>query len=338
MHKMLTSNRTALSSGIQKVRVEVNRIAAEKKRTAMEFFGSHIRRLITEVFNIFFDHDWIFWLIGMINKKIRIIESIFLVYPANDDYDEAYAYSWRSRWHYWKPGLIGIFWQSGKIGVKFAISAHNGDFKNPQNQEKLKEVAARMEKLRKLFGADRKTFAGILPGVLLAKRILRENYETEITVRAILQAMEQVIEVQRLPKTVPIIVLGARGFFGRRVVKALHGKIVYSVDISGNGDSAFSWPAHLRGERVILLNIAAYSALDEYITHFWPGIVVVNEVYPEPSEETENRLKEAGCPCYHIVGVKGGAFPSFPHGYYGGIPCCAAWPSKDLEALVLEVD
>ncbi|MCX6741479.1 MAG: hypothetical protein NTY61_03730 [Candidatus Parcubacteria bacterium] len=324
-----------ISVALQPTRVILSdkRIRSEVAgKTIWEFVKSHVRCLFTEALNLFFNHSWIYWLIGLSNRKFRLIESVFLVYPATDDYTSAYSYAYRSRWHEWKPGPIGFFWQNGKLGVKFAISAHNGQFSDPANKDKLRQVVEKMERIRKLFHAKHKTFAGILPGVLFMKRLVRETPEADVTVEAVRQVIERVRLLEGLSDDTPVIVLGGRGFIGRRVVDALPKGTTYSVDIAGcNGQNV--WPDHLRGKPTLLVNISLNSALGQYIHLLWPEIVIVNEVYPEPSQELAQQLKAVGCHCYHVVGVKAKALPSFPGGYQGGIPCCAAWRAESMEAL-----
>jgi len=310
----------------------VHKSEVAERRTIWEFVKSHARRLMTEVLNLFFNHDWIFWLIGLANRKFCLIESVFLVYPATDDYTSAYSYAYRSRWHEWKPGPIGFFWQNGKIGVKFAISASNGQFSDSANKDKLCHLVQRMEKLRKLFCAKHKTFAGILPGVLFMKRLVRETPEADVTAEAVKQVIGKVKLLEGLSEDTPVIVLGGKGFIGRRVVASLPEGTVYSVDIAGNNGQSV-WPSQLQGKPVLLVNISLNSALGQYIHLLWPEVVIVNEVYPEPNEELAQQLKTVGCHCYHVVGVKARALPSFPGGYQGGIPCCAAWQSEKMEAL-----
>jgi len=142
----------------------------------------------------------------------------------------------------------------------------------------------------------------------------------------------KVKSLEGLSDDTPVIVLGGRGFIGRRVVSSLPKSIVYSVDIAGNNGQNV-WPSHLQGKPVLLVNISLNSALGQYVPLLWPEVVVVNEVYPEPTPELALQLEIIGCHCYHIVGVKAGALPSFPGGYQGGIPCCAAWQSEKMEAL-----
>lgn len=310
----------------------VHKSAVATKKSGSGFFKSHARRLFTELLNLFFNHDWIFWLIGLANKRLGVIGSIFLAYPATDDYSDAYTYRWRARTMEWNPRPIGFFWQNGKIGIKFAISANNGQFSDPANKDKLCHLVQRMEKLRKLFHAKHKTFAGILPGVLFMRRLVRETPEADVTVEAVKQVIGKVKLLEGLGNDTPVIVLGGRGFIGRKVVASLPKDIVYGVDIAG-GNGHDCWPSHLQGKPVLLVNISLNSALGQYVHMMWPELVVINEVYPEPSDELAEQLKSIGCHCYHVVGVKAGALPSFPGGYQGGIPCCAAWQSEDMEAL-----
>jgi hypothetical protein len=55
----------------------------------------------------------------------------------------------------------------------------------------------------------------------------------------------------------------------------------------------------------------------------------INEVCPEPIRAEVEVLRAKGVACYHIAGIKAKAWPSFPRGYQGGIPCCASFlPEK----------
>lgn len=324
MNRSITVARKALAA-LQK--------EAAKKRGLGSFLASHARRALLEVLNLFLSHDWLFWIIGVINKRIGLIQSVFLVYPASDEYALAYVYSFRLPWVLWNPWPCGLMWQNGRLSVMFCISASNGQFSDPDNLEKVRGVCERMEHLRALLGAKGKTFAGILPGVLFYKRVIREAPEADLTASVVCQAIEQVKSKEGLDGSTPVIVLGGRGFIGRRVVKLLDGAPVYCIDVS-DGGSRKDWPCYLAGQRVIVVNITLNNALADYVDEMWPGTVVVNEVYPEPSQEILDRLERKGCACYHVVGVKAFALPYFPAAYRGAIPCCAAWPSSDMKVVV----
>lgn len=308
-----------------------------KKRGWKKAIMSHVRRLSLELLNILVNHDWLFWLIGAINKRIGLIESVFLVYPATEKYASAYVYKHRLPKIRWKPWPCALLSQNRKFGLMFCISATDSQFTDPENVENIRQVAERMERVRQLLGAKRKTFAGILPGVLYYNRIIHEAPEADLTAVVVVQAIESVKVKESLSDDTPIIILGGRGFIGRRVVKLLSKDHIFSID-SSNSQSCKDWPNHLRGQRAIVVNITLNNALEDYLDVIWPGTLVINEVYPEPTPEILERLRIKNCDCYHIVGVDGSAFPSFPDAYEGAIPCCAAWPSTHMKVVVRKLN
>jgi len=249
----------------------------------------------------------------------------------------AYGYPRRIEKNRWTPWLSGILKQNGGLAIMFSISAHNGQFIDPQNEKCLRGVAERIEKLRQLFSVERKTFAGILPGILFLKRVIREAPEADLTAAAVAQAIDLVKDRELLETDTPVIVLGGKGFIGRRVVKLLDKSIVYSID-STDGQNGKGWPNHLRGQRAIVVNITLNNALKDYLDVIWPGTVVINEVYPEPTPEILKRLRAKNCVCYHIVGIEAKALPRFPGAYEGAIPCCAAWPAAKIKTVVRKIN
>jgi hypothetical protein len=307
-----------------------------KKRSWWKKIRSHSRRLSLEILNIFINHDWLFWLIGAINKHIRLLEAVFLVYPANEKYALAYVYRRRLPKVMWNPWLCGLLWQDKKVTLMFCISATNGQFTNPENVENLKRAAERMEKLRQLFSVKRKTFAGILPGILHSKEIIHDAPEADITAVAVSQAIDLVKIQESLGDHSPIIILGGKGFIGRRVVRLLNKQNIYSID-SLDGQDSKDWPS-INERQGIVVNITLSNALKDYLDVILPGMVVINEVYPEPTLEILQRLREKNCKCYHIVGVKAFALPPFPAAYRGAIPCCAAWPSPKMRVVVRKLN
>ncbi len=302
-----------------------------------KIFKLHIKRCLLESVNLLFNHDWFYRLVGLVNKRINLIESLFLVYPATGEYALHYFYPHMIRRHVWRPGPSGLLWQNGKLSIMFAISATNGQFTDSQNVEHLRQIADHMEKLRLLLGARRKTFAGTLPGILYYRRIIREAPEADLTAQVVSMAINLVKFRESLGAETPVIILGGKGFIGRRVVKLLGKDRVYSLDVQ-DGQNQADWPDNLTGKRVIVVNITLNSALRDYIDLIWPGTVVINEVYPEPEADILERLDGKDCNCYHIVGVQGSSLPSFPAAYEGAIPCCAAWPSLSMGVVVQKLN
>lgn len=292
-----------------------------------DFIVRNIRRLTVLVLCIIAGNPVSLALIGLLNRLNGNIHSVFLLYPADERYTKAYAFDWFARRYRWRPVLLGIFLQNGRIGLTFGISATERDFHNSDNNEKLRQLNNQMERIRNLVGAERKSFAGILPSVLATRLDLRENLtENHITVAAVVKALYRLIQEKGLAPETPLVVLGARGFVGQELILALHdypGR-VYAID-QHNREEFSNFAELLQGTPAIVVNLTKKAALKEYAGLFWPEAVVLNEVYPEPGKDELRLIAETGAECWHLVGVKGTAWPSFPRAYRGGIPCCASW-------------
>lgn len=297
-----------------------------------KFLIGHIRRMGLLIITCLFNHDLVYAAIGFLNRYFKVIESVFLAYPASEKYALSYVYKWRLTQVQWSPFPVGLLFQNGKFTLMFVVSSNDAKFLTSENEENLRQLAGRMEKIRNLLGANTKTFAGILAGLLYKRGIVQESPEADVTAKVVTQAVIKVIVREELTMKVPIVVLGGNGFIGKKVVALLKadGFDVYPVDLNDE------WPGHLSNRRCVLVNITVRKELEKYIDRLWPGVVVVNEVYPEPSPAAVARLKSQGCQCYHIAGVQARAFPSFPLAYRGGIPCCAAWDSPEVEARVIK--
>ncbi len=276
-------------------------------------------------------------IIGLINARKKTIKTIFLLYPADEKYTAAYVYKWYARSMRWTPRLVGLFRQNGFVGIIFGVSATEKDFLQNDNIESLKLLESRLDRIRHLLKAEQKTFAGILPGALKARGILDNTPETDIAVEAIVRAEEKLRSHTGYRADVPLIILGGKGYVGRRIMKKFDGRDKYCVDLVDNHVDMSSWPRHLTGEQAILINVTKKAALAHYLDLFWPELVLLNETYPEPTEEELKVLKAKGCQAYHISGVKAQALPSFPRAYNGGIPCCAACFSPDMEVLLKDM-
>lgn len=284
---------------------------------------SHVRRSAVELVNAVLNHDPVLSAIGTMNRRIGIIESVFLVYPANERYGLSYAYPRRLARNRWRPWPTGLLLQNGKVTVMVAVSSHDLHYWDEAHHESLVQLAQRMEQLRLMLGARQKSFAGILPGVLASRGILEDGPEGDVTARLVAQAIRDICG----PQDLPIVILGSRGYIGRRLVTILAGEMdVHPVDTR---DELDYWPHHLTGRPALLVNVANRGAIAANMHRLWPGLTILNEVYPEPERETLRTLSEMSIQCHHVVGVKAKAFPAFPSAYRGAIPCCAAWPSEE---------
>lgn len=270
-------------------------------------------------------------MLGRINRHWCFIRTVFLAYPASDNYADPYCYDFQLDDCKWNPRISGFLRQNHKLGLMLVISATNSDFLEPANRENLRAMVKRVERIQSWLSIPQKTFAGILPGVLVANRMLRESIERKVTVRAVILAEERVRAQEDFPSDTALIVLGGRGFIGRALIKQLTDREVYCVDIANGFDV---WPAHLRGLPCIAINVTTKAVLNEYLSLFWPQLVLLNEVYPPPDDQEILQLQRAGITTYHLVGVQAQSWPAFPADYAGGVPCCAATDSEELAVIV----
>ncbi len=290
--------------------------------------GKNFRFLwLFEILNFLINHNWFFWLIGKFNGK-GWIKSVFLSYSANYAYAREYVYKFRIG--KWKMRLSGFLRQNKRITIMFSIFlVDENEFLKKDNKEKLEEAVRQIEKIRQLVRADGKTFAGILPGLLVKRKIIDKSPEADITASIIVEAVKLVKKETGVDDGVPIVILGGRGFIGKRVVDKLRSVCksgVCVVDL----DDRDKWPEG----RKIIINVARHDTIQLYYDVLQEGDIILNEAYPGPSSEIINKIKFLGCECFHITGVEASAFPRFTQVYSGGIPCCAVWNAADLKVIV----
>ncbi len=299
-----------------------------------EVAWGHLRRCGLTALNLLLMRGAVLRLVGLLNRRWGFLHTVFVAYPAGPAFADAYSYPQQREGIRWRPWLCGVFRQGGRWGMITAVSSTDEDFLDPGNEDNLRALFRRAEHLRRQLHAPRKTFAGILPGLLCGRRIVRQCPEADLTVDALCQAEAAVRRELGYPDDAPLIVIGGRGFIGRRLVRRFRDRPVYSVDVNGKGGEAQRWPDHLRGTPAILINAARPGALQEYLPRFWPGLALVNEVYPAPGDDDLAILRTVGAPAFHVVGVEAASFPPFPGEYRGGIPCCAAMPQDGLQVLL----
>lgn len=284
-----------------------------------------MRKIQAIVFALLFSHDWVFLCMGWINRRVRLFDSMFVMYPAASRYARAYAHPWVSRQYEWKPTWIGFGRQAGggKI-MMMCLTNPEDDLIDPKHAQQLAQTLQRLEKIQQMLGIAHCHLAGILPSVLAQRGLRSVSPEADVTADVVMKAVHQVEQCERLSSATPLIILGGAGFIGRRLVTQYrqHGRAVYVVDPQGQADDV--WPEQLRGQAAILLNVTRKSVIDHYIVNMWSGLVLINEVYPAPDAGVIARLAAQGIQSYHVVGVKGWSFPPFPANYVGAIPCCAA--------------
>lgn len=293
-----------------------------------------IRLLFLGIINQLFNHAVFYRCIGLLNRHLGIIFTVFATYPIDDELTAKYLSNKRQQ-DPWKLRLIGVMKQQGRWGLVFGICAQEDEFVGKHSKEALKGLVDQLEYIRLQVGAQQKTFGGILPGLMLRHRLIREAVEADVTADTVVKAINKVMLRHGFNQQTPIIVIGAKGFIGKRVIKRLNYDNIISIDQSGYSEN--SLPQGIQGKPALLVNISRQYALKGYIPNLWKEVVVLNEVYPEPSKEELRMMEQRDISCYHVVGVEGSIIPPLPGAYAAGVPCCAAIPSASANVVLSEL-
>src|SRR6056297_2204357 len=84
-----------------------------------------------------FINDDVYKRIGELNRRYNFLETVFVAYPANEEYANAYVDKKHRHLMRWSPWPVSPFRQNGKWGITFVISATEDDFKDPHNYDNL---------------------------------------------------------------------------------------------------------------------------------------------------------------------------------------------------------
>lgn len=309
-------------------------------RKAQEWLKLQIRRSLLLILNIVFNNTLGYRLLGWLNRKIGFLGSVFLAYPGRRDLACLYGHSLLWKWFRWRPALIGVFREGDLWGLTLAVTSVQRELCDRSNHSHLMDLLERIDKIQAILRAPHRTLAGVLPSLLTSRGVPSEGRESERAAICLEKALHEVTLREGMGEDTPIIVLGASGFVGSKLVPLLSGKQLYLVDLvpdqkTGTG----SWPTHLAREasRAILVNVSTSGALAHHASRLWPGVVVLNEVYPHPSERTVRILLRKGVRIYHLSGVVGSAIPRFPGAYSGAVPCCASMSDGVPEVVLLDL-
>src|SRR5262249_55939007 len=153
--------------------------------------------------------------IGAVNAKLRLIRTVFVVYPGSKEIRSTYSYGAVREWAAWRPTLIGAYRQTGLWGLIFGIGSTEREFERPDMVKRLEQLHARMETIRRTVRAQEVRFAGVLPSRFCAIDIARRESEPLAAVAAILRAEAIVRGWEQIDESAPLIVLGANGLIGR---------------------------------------------------------------------------------------------------------------------------
>ncbi|SIS60397.1 hypothetical protein SAMN05421759_101713 [Roseivivax lentus] len=289
----------------------------------------------------------VYLVVGAVAHLSRRIESIHLTYPAEPRFREAYTFQvgylqGLYRALEWISSPIAMFSQGGGLGLALAVAADEKCLMIPENEVRLRQLLRRMRCIQRLVGAEKMTFAGLLPSHLAKHQIdtgtLVVSDPREATRCALLSAIDQVVEKDFEGVRPPILLFGGAGYIGCDLAKALQkkGDVLHIIDVKGPSEAQETLLPKLKGQAVIFVDVARRNAIKPVVPHLWPELVLLNETYPEPSGAVLAEIHARGVRVRHVAGVEGTMKPNLPGGYSGAVPCCAAHKITDETRAVLK--
>jgi len=270
------------------------------------------------LFHAIVSREFVLRILGWWNRRLHFLKLVYVAYPGDRGRDLAFWGGVRIK--KWEPHLAGFAIRDGRLVLVALIGSTEIDFERRDNRPHLAELVQRTERIRSLLGAEHKAFAGILPGLLFKHRIVHQAPEVDVAARAIVRAEAEVRRLEGLPTETPIIVLGGGGVVGRRVAERFAGRTIFRVDVcQGLPRAQQQWPAHLRGQSAILINVSRSRVLSQYLDRAWPGLVLLDHVYPQPSPSELEGLDRKGLTAYQVHGIDSRSFPKLPSWSRGAI-------------------
>ncbi len=230
------------------------------------------RRLVILCTAILLTNPLTVWIVGRINRLLgRPLCTMFVGYAASTKYREAYAFSFMLPWIRYTPMIVGLFIQNGRLGIIAMTSSVEPDFLSPVHLDRLHEGCHR---IAERLGIEEVNFSGILPTAFRRAGLMTELHHQSrcrVVGRVVTDAAIRTAEAHDIDTYLPIVLLGGRGSVGRAVATELgrRGRTCFIVDLNDR------WPEHLRGERILLVDVSKRGALERRTPQLWEGVVVL---------------------------------------------------------------
>lgn len=273
-------------------------------------------------------------LLGLWNRVFGGWTSVFYCYAGSTQFIDTYAPGFLIRTLRWFPIPIGILHNDGSRGIVIASPVTEEHFLDPENAAEFKTLQRRIRFIARLVGVSRISLSGILPSVVRDHGILSIPDGRKTVQRAVSAAVQRIVAEQFAGQNPPVIILGGAGHIGVPITAALQAKGMQAHVIDPkSGETRL--PNSLKDRPCILLDCSRNGVIERYVEQMWPGMVLLNEVFPRTPRRVVDALTRKGIACWHLSGLAGSIFPPLPHGYENAIPCCAAHDVPEDPGVVL---
>tara|TARA_B100000809_G_scaffold242378_3_gene266420 strand:- start:1246 stop:1632 length:387 start_codon:yes stop_codon:yes gene_type:complete len=114
----------------------------------------NVRAAFIYLFNVLVHNRPVLLLIGWLNRRWHFLTTIFVTYPATEDYARAYETPRGREIMRWSPWLVEFYRQNGKLGLSTVISSTEDQFRDPENAGKLQAMVNEAHVIGDLVGAS----------------------------------------------------------------------------------------------------------------------------------------------------------------------------------------
>lgn len=295
------------------------------------YFLRHVRCLSVMLLTILWWTGIAPALLGLINRRVHFLKSVFYCYAGNLRYANHYCYSWAADFYKWRPSPIGVFRQGGSWGLMCASPVTEREFHDLDNRAALSRMLRRVSRIRHFVGAEHVSFAGVLPSYLQREQlepadVARQDRTGEVVATAVRQ-----IQAQHFPGVEhDVLLMGGAGKIGREVHALLKESGLEPIVLDPAANSAPYKLTDLREKPALIVDMSRRGVLELCVDELPSNAVFLNEVFPEPPPTTRQRLRARGITAYHLAGVAAEVYPSLPFGYRNAVPCCAMHGDSDI--------
>ena len=143
-----------------------------------------VRKILLVIINILFFNPIVFYLVVFLNRRWKLIVSIFVAYPADKRYAEYYFSESLRKKSEWSPALCALMRQDGRWLLGFGISSIEDRLYAEDSLENLKKLVTNANKLKDSIGAEYLTYSGLLPSILHKHKLSESSVEGNCSISA----------------------------------------------------------------------------------------------------------------------------------------------------------
>lgn len=296
--------------------------------------------------NIIFNHDLVFCLIGLANRRWHFLEGVFVTYPNTEKIALQLAPRWLLGYLKWRPYLHGPYRQTGAgWALKFGISSYPEEIIDPLNRDKRLHLLDRMCRLRELTATRELLFGFALEAVLAKDRHRDGDGNLRVIFRSPAVAAKLAVDTALKIKaengfnSAPVIFFAA-GSMLRRIKQYLAEREPALGHLLIDPQSG--WPEEalaLINGKVVFISLAKEEeliAVRENLGRHW---FIVNEAYlKDPPGFIERLGRPQWQAVYQLCGAKGRTIPDIRNIYRGALPCCQVLSDESMTPMIRRIE